>query len=117
MFHKGPVAANEACQKPTFFVIGPVVFAPGTQTCTTELKKWSINVIRSGSDAYMKIDAKVCFQGDHLAAIFEVRSVEFGRNVDNVRIQCTYVNTMLEYSRANSNTSNSNETCRLMVTF
>jgi hypothetical protein len=30
-----------------------------------------------GSVVYMKIDAKVCFQGDHLAAIFEVRS---GRN-------------------------------------
>jgi hypothetical protein len=24
-----------------------------------------------GSVVYMKIDAKVCFQGDHLAAIFE----------------------------------------------
>jgi hypothetical protein len=32
-----------------------------------------LNVISSGSVAYMKIDAKVCFQGDHLAAIFEVR--------------------------------------------
>jgi hypothetical protein len=33
-----------------------------------------INVISSSSVVYMKIDAKVCFQGDHLAAIFEVRS-------------------------------------------
>jgi hypothetical protein len=24
-----------------FFKIGPVVFAPGTQTCVTELKKWT----------------------------------------------------------------------------
>jgi hypothetical protein len=24
-------------------VIGPVVFAPGNQTCATELKKWSIS--------------------------------------------------------------------------
>jgi hypothetical protein len=32
----------------------------------------SLNVIRSGSVVYMNIDAKVCFQGDHLAAIFEV---------------------------------------------
>jgi hypothetical protein len=37
-----------------------------------------LNVISSGSDAYMKIDAKVCFQGDNLAAIFLVRS---GRNL------------------------------------
>jgi hypothetical protein len=33
-----------------------------------------LNVISSGSAVYMKIDAKVCFQGDHLAAIFEVQS-------------------------------------------
>jgi hypothetical protein len=32
-----------------------------------------LNVISSGSVVYMKIDAKVCFQGDHLGAIFEVR--------------------------------------------
>jgi hypothetical protein len=32
-----------------------------------------VNVISSGCVAYMKIDAKICFQGDHLAAIFEVR--------------------------------------------
>jgi hypothetical protein len=31
-----------------------------------------LNVISSGS--VMKIDAKVCFQGDHLVAVFEVRS-------------------------------------------
>jgi hypothetical protein len=37
-----------------------------------------LNVISSGSDVYKKIYAKVCFQGDHLAAIFEVRS---GRNL------------------------------------
>jgi hypothetical protein len=37
-----------------------------------------LNVISSGSVVYMKTDAKVCFQGDHLAAIFEVRS---GRNL------------------------------------
>jgi hypothetical protein len=30
----GPIAS--------FFRIGPVVFAPGTQTCATELKKWTI---------------------------------------------------------------------------
>jgi hypothetical protein len=41
-----------------------------------------LNVISSGCVVYMKINAKVCFQGDHLAAIFEVQS---GRNVD-----CTY---------------------------
>jgi hypothetical protein len=33
-----------------------------------------LNIISSGSVVDMKIDAKVCFQGDHLAAIFEVRS-------------------------------------------
>jgi hypothetical protein len=27
--------------KPNFFAIGPVVFAPGTQTYATELKKWT----------------------------------------------------------------------------
>jgi hypothetical protein len=32
-----------------------------------------LNVISSGSVIYMKIDAKVCFQGDHLVAIFEHR--------------------------------------------
>jgi hypothetical protein len=29
-------------EKPNFFTIGPVVFSPGTQTCATELKKWTI---------------------------------------------------------------------------
>jgi hypothetical protein len=29
-------------KKQAFFAIGPVVFAPGTQTCATELKKWSM---------------------------------------------------------------------------
>jgi hypothetical protein len=29
-------------EKTNFFVIGPVVFAPGTQTYATELKKWTI---------------------------------------------------------------------------
>jgi hypothetical protein len=36
-----------------------------------------LKVISSGSLIYIKIDAKVCFQWDHLhdlAAIFEVRS-------------------------------------------
>jgi hypothetical protein len=33
-----------------------------------------LNAISSGSVVYMKLDAKICFQGDHLAAIFEVRS-------------------------------------------
>jgi hypothetical protein len=37
-----------------------------------------LNVICSGSVVYMKIYAKVCFQGNHLVAIFEVRS---GRNL------------------------------------
>jgi hypothetical protein len=37
-----------------------------------------LNVISSGSVVYMKIDAKVCFQGDHLPEIFEIRS---GRNL------------------------------------
>jgi hypothetical protein len=36
-----------------------------------------LNAISSGSVVYYE-DAKVCFQGDHLAAIFEVRS---GRNL------------------------------------
>jgi hypothetical protein len=36
-----------------------------------------LNVISSGSVVYMKIDAKVCFQGDHLAAIL----VQLGRNL------------------------------------
>jgi chorismate mutase len=66
-----------------------------------------LNVISSGSVDYMKIDAKVCFQGDHLVAIFEVQS---SRNL--VEMQTVPINTMLEYSR-----SNSSETCRLMVTF
>jgi hypothetical protein len=29
-------------EKTNFFSIGPVVFASGTQTCATELKKWTI---------------------------------------------------------------------------
>jgi hypothetical protein len=37
-----------------------------------------LNVISLGSIVYMKIDAKACLQGDHLAAIFEVCS---GRNL------------------------------------
>jgi hypothetical protein len=52
-----------------------------------------LNVISSGIVAYMKIDAKVCLQGDHLVAIFEVPfRLKFGTNVDldsfyhNVRI-------------------------------
>jgi hypothetical protein len=40
-----------------------------------------LNVINSGSVVYMKIVAKVCFQGDHLAAIFEVRS---GRKIAEI---------------------------------
>jgi hypothetical protein len=66
-----------------------------------------LNVISSGSVVYMKIGAKVCFQGPKAMAIFEVES---GRNL--VEMQTVPINTMLEYSR-----SNSNETCRLMVTF
>jgi hypothetical protein len=31
-----------------------------------------LNVISSGSVVHMTIDTRVCFQGDHLAAIFEV---------------------------------------------
>jgi hypothetical protein len=46
------------------------------ETSTVVLDR--LNVISSGSDVIMKIDAKVCFQGDHLAAKFEVRS---GRNL------------------------------------
>jgi hypothetical protein len=65
------------------------------------------NVIISGCVVYMKIDAKVCFQGNHLAAIFEVQS---GRNL--VVMYTVPINTMLEYSR-----SNTNETCQLMVAF
>jgi ABC-type hemin transport system ATPase subunit len=38
-----------------------------------------LNVISSGS-VVMKIDAKLCFPRDHLAAIFEVR-LRTGRNV------------------------------------
>jgi hypothetical protein len=37
-----------------------------------------LNIISSGSVVYKIIDAKVCFQGDHLGAIFEVRP---GRNL------------------------------------
>jgi hypothetical protein len=40
-----------------------------------------LNAISSGSVVHE--DAKVCFQGDHLAAIFEVRlGRTFGRNID-----------------------------------
>jgi hypothetical protein len=49
-----------------------------------------LNVISSGTGVVVKIDAKVCFQGDHLAAVIE------GRNV------AVPINTMLEYSRSNS---------------
>jgi hypothetical protein len=31
-------------------VIGPVVFAPGAQTCATELKKWSIVITLTEKD-------------------------------------------------------------------
>jgi hypothetical protein len=37
-----------------------------------QLHYYLLSVVSSGSVVYMKIDAKVCFQGEHLVAIFEV---------------------------------------------
>jgi hypothetical protein len=31
-------------EKPNFFAIGPVVFAPRTQTYATELKEWTLDL-------------------------------------------------------------------------
>jgi hypothetical protein len=64
-------------------VQGPCAHMQLHETSTVVLDRLNViidtlNVISSGSVVYMKIDAKVCFQGDHLVVIFEVGS---GRNL------------------------------------
>jgi hypothetical protein len=60
-------------------VQGPCAHLQLHETSTAVLERPNViidrlNVISSGSVVYMKIDAKACFQGDHLATIFEVLS-------------------------------------------
>jgi hypothetical protein len=64
------VDSNEMAQ-------GPCAHLQLHETSTVVLDRLNViidrlNVICSGSAVYMKTDAKVCYQGDHLVAIFEV---------------------------------------------
>jgi hypothetical protein len=60
-------------------VQGPCAHLQLHETSTVVLDRLNfiidrLNVISTGSVVYVKIVAKVCFQGNHLAAIFKVRS-------------------------------------------
>jgi hypothetical protein len=57
-------------------VQGPCAHLQLNETSAVVLDRLNViidrpNVISSSSVAYMKIDAKICFQGHHLAAIFK----------------------------------------------
>jgi hypothetical protein len=61
-------------------VQGPCAHLQLHETSTVVLDRLNViidrlNVVSSGSVVYMKIDAKVCFQGHHLAAILSAELV------------------------------------------
>jgi hypothetical protein len=74
MNQMGVVGSHEMVQ-------GPFAHLQLHETSTVVLERLNaindrLNVISSGSVAYMKIVAKLCFQGDHLAALYKSDQVE-----------------------------------------
>jgi hypothetical protein len=48
-------------EKTNFLAIGPVVFAPGTQTCATELKKWEYSISNGFIQPFLHFTTHVPF--------------------------------------------------------